>query len=154
MGTHPIFESDFDCLTEQSSPFASMGARGPPNIDGMVSLKVDNLSYRTSTALEAVHAHVDAVVALAPDPEAARVDEAVAAVPADPAHAKPHVAHDHDRQLIVATDPDHQLTKNHAQSRVPKPSEKKEANKLVLFFVLFAKSVFCHHLVAIRCQST
>merc|ERR1711892_697961 len=49
MGTHPIFESDFDCLTEQSSPFASMGARGPPNIDGMVSLKVDNLSYRTST---------------------------------------------------------------------------------------------------------
>ena len=107
-----------------------------------------------ATALEAVHAHVDAAVALAPDPEAARVDEAVAAVPADPAHAKPHVAHDHDRQLIVATDPDHQLTKNHAQSRVPNPSEKKEANKLVLFFVLFAKSVFCHHLVAIRCQST
>merc|ERR1712106_1264538 len=49
MGTHPIFESDFDCLTEQSSLLASMGARGPPNIDGMVSLKVDNLSYRTST---------------------------------------------------------------------------------------------------------
>ena len=43
---------------------------------------------------------------------------------------------------------------DHAQSRVPNPSEKKEANKLVLFFVLFAKSVFCHHLVAIRCQST
>merc|ERR1711892_1151955 len=49
MGTHPIFESDFDCLTEQSSPFATMGARGPPNIDGMVSLKVDNLSCRTTT---------------------------------------------------------------------------------------------------------
>merc|ERR1712106_1307919 len=78
--------------------------------------------------------------------------EAVAAVPADPAHAKPHVAHDHDRQLIVATDPDHQLTRNHAQSRVPNPSEKKEANKLVLFFVLFAKSVFWHHLVAFPIQ--
>merc|ERR1711953_1549534 len=43
MGTHPIFESDFDCLTE------AVMSRGPPNIDGMVSLKVDNLSYRTST---------------------------------------------------------------------------------------------------------
>merc|ERR1711937_654272 len=43
MGTHPIFESDFDCLTE------AVMSRGPPNIDGMVSLKVDNLSYRTAT---------------------------------------------------------------------------------------------------------
>merc|ERR1712035_124917 len=42
MGTHPIFESDFDCLTAVMS-------RGPPDIAGMVSLKVDNLSYRTST---------------------------------------------------------------------------------------------------------
>merc|ERR1711990_928470 len=43
MGTHPIFESDFDCLTE------AVMSRGPPDIGGMVSLKVDNLSYRTST---------------------------------------------------------------------------------------------------------
>merc|ERR1712134_62394 len=43
MGTHPIFESDFDCLTE------AVMSRGPPDIAGMVSLKVDNLSYRTST---------------------------------------------------------------------------------------------------------
>merc|ERR1712180_580344 len=43
MGTHPIFESDFDCLTE------AVMSRGPPNIEGMTSLKVDNLSYRTST---------------------------------------------------------------------------------------------------------
>merc|ERR1712131_387873 len=43
MGTHPIFESDFDCLTE------AVMSRGPPDIAGMASLKVDNLSYRTST---------------------------------------------------------------------------------------------------------
>merc|ERR1711990_1187526 len=33
----------FDCLTE------AVMSRGPPDIGGMVSLKVDNLSYRTST---------------------------------------------------------------------------------------------------------
>merc|ERR1712062_548628 len=46
MGTHPIFESDFDCLTERLK-FRSMSGRPPPNIDGMVSLKIDNLSYKT-----------------------------------------------------------------------------------------------------------
>merc|ERR1712050_207753 len=48
MGTHPIFESDFDCLTERKSlSNHTMAGRPPPNISGMVSLKIDNLSYRT-----------------------------------------------------------------------------------------------------------
>merc|ERR1712235_201925 len=49
MGTHPIFESDFDGLTdcESSARACAMSGRPPPNIDGMVSLKIDNLSYRT-----------------------------------------------------------------------------------------------------------
>merc|ERR1712241_1239041 len=51
MGTHPIFESDFDCLTEQRRfpILPTMTGRPPPNVDGMVSLKIDNLSYRTDT---------------------------------------------------------------------------------------------------------
>merc|ERR1712142_1352269 len=51
MGTHPIFESDFDCLTERKSlsNLRTMAGRPPPNISGMVSLKIDNLSYRTET---------------------------------------------------------------------------------------------------------
>merc|ERR1712142_616614 len=49
MGTHPIFESDFDCLTERKSlsNLRTMAGRAPPNIDGMISLKIDNPSYRT-----------------------------------------------------------------------------------------------------------
>merc|ERR1712048_838861 len=51
MGTHPIFESDFDCLTdcESSARACAMSGRPPPNIDGMTSLKIDNLSYRTDS---------------------------------------------------------------------------------------------------------
>merc|ERR1712010_378094 len=45
MGTHPIFESDFDCLTEPAPD--DMSRRPPPDIAGMTSLKIDNLSYRT-----------------------------------------------------------------------------------------------------------
>merc|ERR1712127_367763 len=45
MGTHPIFESDFDCLTEPAPD--DMSRRPPPDIGGMTSLKIDNLSYRT-----------------------------------------------------------------------------------------------------------
>jgi len=30
MGTHPIFESDFDCLTDGSGEFGSESGRGPP----------------------------------------------------------------------------------------------------------------------------
>merc|ERR1712127_54933 len=48
MGTHPIFESDFDCLTELLEPAPDdMSRRPPPDIGGMTSLKIDNLSYRT-----------------------------------------------------------------------------------------------------------
>merc|ERR1712037_39278 len=48
MGTHPIFESDFDCLTELLEPAPDdMSRRPPPDIAGMTSLKIDNLSYRT-----------------------------------------------------------------------------------------------------------
>merc|ERR1712048_312649 len=43
MGTHPIFESDFDCLTERDSAMN----RPPRNVSDMISLKIDNLSYRT-----------------------------------------------------------------------------------------------------------
>merc|ERR1711868_276843 len=51
MGTHPIFESDFDCLTERKSlsNLRVMAGRPPPNISGMISLKIDNLSYRTDS---------------------------------------------------------------------------------------------------------
>merc|ERR1712210_105689 len=45
MGTHPIFESDFDCLTEPAPD--DMSRRPPPDIAGMTFLKIDNLSYRT-----------------------------------------------------------------------------------------------------------
>merc|ERR1712048_489221 len=45
MGTHPIFESDFDCLTERDSAMN----RPPRNVSDMISLKIDNLSYRTDT---------------------------------------------------------------------------------------------------------